>query len=216
MLLYDLTTYFEGEPQEVEKARAATSPRSPTGLQADHYRAGCQPGRFSALLRSLREGNRADVRTLEDMLEAVERKHGRALAFTFPSVSAQLAFPWREASYGELSVLTAVGLNADYKARFCEIGARVPPKLGVSVQIFTFSLQLPVGKLTLDEFGKCKRQCLSALSALFFTRARCSTGKRWLHSPFVGVLQSTAGIPLSFPTPVWPIPPCFDRFLSGL
>ena len=53
VLLYDLTsTYFEGEAKN-RQSPARLLARSPAGLQADHYRAGCHPGRFSALLRSL-------------------------------------------------------------------------------------------------------------------------------------------------------------------
>jgi transposase len=78
VLLYDLTsTYFEGEAEEVEKARR--------GYSRDH-RPDCKqiiialvvtPEGFP-LSYEVFEGNRADVTTLEDMLEAVERKHGRA------------------------------------------------------------------------------------------------------------------------------------------
>ena len=80
VLLYDLTsTYFEGEAQEVDKARR--------GYSRDH-RPDCKqiiialvvtPEGFP-LSYEVFAGNRADVRTLEDMLEAVERKHGRAVA----------------------------------------------------------------------------------------------------------------------------------------
>jgi transposase len=78
VLLYDLTsTYFEGEAEEVEKARR--------GYSRDH-RPDCKqiiialvvtPEGFP-LSYEVFEGNRADVTTLEEMLEAVERKHGRA------------------------------------------------------------------------------------------------------------------------------------------
>jgi transposase len=77
-LLYDLTsTYFEGEVEEVDKARR--------GYSRDH-RPDCKqlilalvvsPEGFP-LSYEVFAGNRADVSTLEEMLEAVERKHGRA------------------------------------------------------------------------------------------------------------------------------------------
>ena len=78
VLLYDLTsTYFEGEAQEVDKAQR--------GYSRDH-RPDCKqiiialvvtPEGFP-LSYEVFAGNRADVRTLEEMLEAVERKYGRA------------------------------------------------------------------------------------------------------------------------------------------
>jgi transposase len=78
VLLYDLTsTYFEGEAQEVEKAAR--------GYSRDH-RPDCAqlviavvvtPEGFP-LSYEVFEGNRADVTTLEVMLEEVEAKHGRA------------------------------------------------------------------------------------------------------------------------------------------
>ena len=78
MLLYDLTsTYFEGEAEEVDKAQR--------GYSRDH-RPDCKqiiialvvtPEGFP-LSYEVFAGNRADVTTLEEMLEAVERKHGRA------------------------------------------------------------------------------------------------------------------------------------------
>ena len=78
VLLYDLTsTYFEGEAQEVDKARR--------GYSRDH-RPDCKqiiialvvtPEGFP-LSYEVFAGNRADVTTLEEMLEAVERKYGRA------------------------------------------------------------------------------------------------------------------------------------------
>jgi transposase len=78
VLLYDLTsTYFEGEAEEVDKAQR--------GYSRDH-RPECKqiiialvvtPEGFP-LSYEVFAGNRADVTTLEEMLEAVERKHGRA------------------------------------------------------------------------------------------------------------------------------------------
>ena len=78
VLLYDLTsTYFEGEAEEVDKAQR--------GYSRDH-RPDCKqiiialvvtPEGFP-LSYEVFAGNRADVTTLEEMLEAVERKHGRA------------------------------------------------------------------------------------------------------------------------------------------
>ena len=78
VLLYDLTsTYFEGEAEEVDKAQR--------GYSRDH-RPDCKqliialvvsPEGFP-LSYEVFAGNRADVRTLEEMLEAVERKYGRA------------------------------------------------------------------------------------------------------------------------------------------
>jgi transposase len=77
-LLYDLTsTYFEGEVEEVDKAQR--------GYSRDH-RPDCKqliialvvsPEGFP-LSYEVFAGNRADVTTLEEMLETVERKHGRA------------------------------------------------------------------------------------------------------------------------------------------
>jgi transposase len=78
VLLYDLTsTYFEGDVEEVEKAAR--------GYSRDH-RPDCAqvvialvvtPEGFP-LSYELFEGNRADVTTLEEMLERVETKHGQA------------------------------------------------------------------------------------------------------------------------------------------
>jgi transposase len=78
VLLYDLTsTYFEGEAEEVDKAQR--------GYSRDH-RPDCKqivialvvtPEGFP-LSYEVFAGNRADVTTLEEMLDAVERKHGRA------------------------------------------------------------------------------------------------------------------------------------------
>jgi transposase len=78
VLLYDLTsTYFEGDAQEVEKAAR--------GYSRDH-RPDCAqlviaivvtPEGFP-LSYEVFDGNRADVTTLEAMLDQVEAKHGRA------------------------------------------------------------------------------------------------------------------------------------------
>jgi transposase len=78
VLLYDLTsTYFEGDAEEVDKAAR--------GYSRDH-RPDCAqvvlalvvtPEGFP-LSYEIFEGNRADVTTLEEMLEQVEAKHGRA------------------------------------------------------------------------------------------------------------------------------------------
>lgn len=78
VLLYDLTsTYFEGSAEEVEKAAR--------GYSRDH-RPDCQqlviavvvtPEGFP-LTYEVFDGNRADVTTLEQMLDIVETKHGRA------------------------------------------------------------------------------------------------------------------------------------------
>ena len=78
VLLYDLTsTYFEGEAQEVDKAQR--------GYSRDH-RPDCKQIIIALVVSSegfplsyeVFAGNRADVTTLEEMLDAVERKHGRA------------------------------------------------------------------------------------------------------------------------------------------
>ena len=78
VLLYDLTsTYFEGDAEGVDKAAR--------GYSRDH-RPDCAqlvialvvtPEGFP-LTYEVFEGNRADVTTLEQMLEEVEAKHGRA------------------------------------------------------------------------------------------------------------------------------------------
>src|SRR4029077_17646319 len=78
VLLYDLTsTYFEGEAEELDKAQR--------GYSRDH-RPDCKQIIISVVVTPERlplsyevfAGNRADVTTLEGMLEAVEGKHGRA------------------------------------------------------------------------------------------------------------------------------------------
>jgi transposase len=78
VLLYDLrSTYFEGEAEEVDKAQH--------GYSRDH-RPDCKqlvlalvvtPEGFP-LSYEVFEGNRADVSTFQEVLEAVERKYGRA------------------------------------------------------------------------------------------------------------------------------------------
>lgn len=78
VLLYDLTsTYFEGEAEGVEKAAR--------GYSRDH-RPDCAQLVIALVVTpeglpltyEIFEGNRADVTTLEQMLEQVEAKHGRA------------------------------------------------------------------------------------------------------------------------------------------
>ncbi|HEY5913301.1 MAG TPA: IS1634 family transposase [Verrucomicrobiae bacterium] len=78
VLLYDLTsTYFEGEAPGVEKAAR--------GYSRDH-RPDCEQVVIALVVTpeglplsyEIFEGNRADVTTLEAMLEQVEAKHGRA------------------------------------------------------------------------------------------------------------------------------------------
>jgi Transposase DDE domain len=78
VLLYDLTsTYFEGQAEEVEKAQR--------GYSRDH-RPDCKqlllalvvtPEGFP-LSYEVFDGNRADVTTLQEMLDVVEARHGRA------------------------------------------------------------------------------------------------------------------------------------------
>lgn len=78
VLLYDLTsTYFEGEAEEVDKAQR--------GYSRDH-RPDCKqlilalvvtPEGFP-LSYEVFDGNRADVTTLQEMLDAVEARHGHA------------------------------------------------------------------------------------------------------------------------------------------
>jgi len=78
VLLYDLTsTYFEGSAEKVDKAAR--------GYSRDH-RPDCQQLVIALVVTSegfpltyeVFDGNRADVTTLEQMLEVVESKHGRA------------------------------------------------------------------------------------------------------------------------------------------
>ena len=76
LLLYDLTsTYFEGQAAEVPKAAC--------GYRRDH-RPDCRQLSLALVVTAegfplsyeVFEGNRADVSTLEDILNSVERKHG--------------------------------------------------------------------------------------------------------------------------------------------
>src|SRR5208282_5960201 len=78
VLLYDLTsTYFEGQAEGVDKAAR--------GYSRDH-RPDCAQIVIAILVTpegfplsyEVFEGNRADVTTLEEMIERVEAKHGRA------------------------------------------------------------------------------------------------------------------------------------------
>jgi transposase len=78
LLLYDLTsTYFEGEEAQVPKARR--------GYSRDH-RPDCKQLVVAVVVTAegfpisyeVFSGDRADVTTLEDILDAVENKHGRA------------------------------------------------------------------------------------------------------------------------------------------
>jgi transposase len=78
VLLYDLTsTYFEGEVQEVEKARYGHSRDQRPDCRQLILALVVTPEGFP-LSYEVFAGNRADVTTLEEMLDAVERKHGRA------------------------------------------------------------------------------------------------------------------------------------------
>jgi hypothetical protein len=75
VLLYDLTsTYFEGEAEKVKKSAKPNKYGYSRNRRPD-----CKPLILALwfLTKSLR-ANRADVNTLEEVLEAVERKHGRA------------------------------------------------------------------------------------------------------------------------------------------
>jgi transposase len=78
LLLYDLTsTYFEGEAEEVSQARR--------GYSRDH-RSDCKQVLLALIVTpegfplsyEVLDGNRRDVSTLEEMLDAIERKHGKA------------------------------------------------------------------------------------------------------------------------------------------
>ena len=78
VLLYDLTsTYFEGEAEEVDKARRGYSRDQRPDCKQIIIALVVTPEGFP-LSYEVFAGNRADVTSLEDMLEAVERKHGRA------------------------------------------------------------------------------------------------------------------------------------------
>jgi transposase len=78
VLLYDLTsTYFEGEAQEVDKAEHGYSRDQRPECKQLILALVVTPEGFP-LSYEVFEGNRADVSTLEEVLEAVERKYGRA------------------------------------------------------------------------------------------------------------------------------------------
>jgi transposase len=78
VLLYDLmSTYFEGEVQEIEKARSGHSRDQRPDCRQLILALVVTPEGFP-LSYEVFAGNRADVTTLEQMLDAVERKHGRA------------------------------------------------------------------------------------------------------------------------------------------
>lgn len=78
VLLYDLTsTYFEGVAEEVDKARRGYSRDQRPDCKQIIIALVVTPEGFP-LSYEVFAGNRADVTSLEDMLEAVERKHGRA------------------------------------------------------------------------------------------------------------------------------------------
>jgi transposase len=77
LLLYDLTsTYFEGQAGEIPAARRGYSRDSrPDALQLILAMMVTEEG--LPLSYEVFEGNRADVTTLEDILDSVERKHGK-------------------------------------------------------------------------------------------------------------------------------------------
>ena len=77
MLLYDLTsTYFEGQAAEIPAARRGYSRDSrPDALQLILAMVVTEEG--LPLSYEVFEGNRADVTTLEEILDSVERKHGK-------------------------------------------------------------------------------------------------------------------------------------------
>src|ERR1017187_2735034 len=78
VLLYDLTsTYFEGEAEGVEKAARGYSRNHRPDCAQVVIALVVTPEGFP-LSYEVFEGNRADVTTLEAMLEQVEAKHGRA------------------------------------------------------------------------------------------------------------------------------------------
>lgn len=78
VLLYDLTsTYFEGEVQEVDKARFGHSRDQRSDCKQIILALVVTPEGFPLCYETF-DGNRADVSTLEEMLDAVERKHGTA------------------------------------------------------------------------------------------------------------------------------------------
>src|SRR4029077_6070921 len=76
LLLYDLTsTYFEGQAGEIPAARRGYSRDSRDALQL--ILAMGVTGEGLPLSYEVFEGNRADVTTLEEILDSVERKHGK-------------------------------------------------------------------------------------------------------------------------------------------
>jgi hypothetical protein len=77
LLLYDLTsTYFEGQAGEIPVARRGYSRDSrPDALQLILAMVVTEEG--LPLSYEVFEGNRADVTTLEEILDSVERKHGK-------------------------------------------------------------------------------------------------------------------------------------------
>jgi transposase len=77
LLLYDLTsTYFEGQAGEIPAARRGYSRDSrPDALQLILAMVVTEEG--LPLSYEVFEGNRADVTTLEEILDSVERKHGK-------------------------------------------------------------------------------------------------------------------------------------------
>jgi transposase len=78
VLLYDLTsTYFEGEAEEVDKAQYGYSRDHRPDYKQLVLALVVTPEGFP-LSYEVFEGSRADVTTLEEVLEAVERKYGRA------------------------------------------------------------------------------------------------------------------------------------------
>ena len=78
VLLYDLTsTYFEGEVAEVEKAQRGYSRDNRPDCKQLVLALVVTPEGFP-LSYELFDGNRADVTTLDEMVESVERKHGHA------------------------------------------------------------------------------------------------------------------------------------------
>lgn len=78
VLLYDLTsTYFEGEVVEVEKAQRGYSRDNRPDCKQLVLALVVTPEGFP-LSYELFGGNRADVTTLDEMVESVERKHGQA------------------------------------------------------------------------------------------------------------------------------------------
>ena len=78
VLLYDLTsTYFEGEVAAVDKARRGYSRDNRPDCKQLVLALVVTPEGFP-LSYELFDGNRADVTTLDEMVESMERKHGQA------------------------------------------------------------------------------------------------------------------------------------------